>query len=181
MYKVIFVVRTFSGDVSLQSQNGFDFESEKDAEKAIDLFFNDECPIGMGSDKWVTRLYARESCQSKESLAEPLPLPRIGAWITSKDCGISSNTMLSIALGYHAFGSPKFDAPYDVADFGRCKRLVEFIPQMRNYFTEIGKYEPRFKGILDNWDNLCHIYDRDKDLPSSGELYTLIKQLRGPQ
>lgn len=108
----------------------------------------------------------------------PESLAQIGAWLVSDDTGISSKTMAAIALGATGEGLDT-DAPYDPGDFGRCLRLVSAVPELRASFDRIAAVEPRFAGILENWDELEAIYRRDLSTGKSKELYERIKTLRG--
>ena len=107
----------------------------------------------------------------------PASIASIGAWLVSNDTGRSSKTMACIALG--ATGKLRTDAPYDPSDFGRCLRLVEVVPELRTCFGQIAEIEPRFAGILENWDALEAIFRRDLPTGTSSELYDRIKKLRG--
>lgn len=106
----------------------------------------------------------------------PQDIKRLAEWLVSNDTGISSKTMAAIALGAK---KSRFNAPYDPSDFGRCYRLVQKVPAIRNAFDRIGELEPRFAGILLNWDELCSLYERDLHTGQSKELYRRIKELRG--
>jgi hypothetical protein len=72
----------------------------------------------------------------------------------------------------------RLDAPHDPSDFGRCYRLVQIAPSIREDFDRIGKMVPQFAGILREWDALCAIYERDLSSGKSDELYKKIMQLR---
>lgn len=102
-------------------------------------------------------------------------------WMLGDDTGVSSETMVAVACGINRRPKSAFrvDAPYDPSDFGRCYRLVQQIPEIRNSFHHIGKAVPVFAGILENWDELVELYLRDLPTGRSDELYKRIKQLRG--
>jgi len=102
-------------------------------------------------------------------------LKDIGEWMTSQDTGVSSETMVAIALGAE---KGRFDAPHDPSDFGRCYRLVQKVPAIYGAFDRIGELVPAFAGILREWEELCRIYERDLPTGISNELYERIKQLR---
>ncbi len=116
--------------------------------------------------------------QSKPSLSNKT-IKAIGQWIADKDTGISSETMVAIALGAKKTKSSRFNAPHDPSDFGRCYRLVKAVPEMKTQFDRIGKAVPTFKLILKNWDELCELYERDLPSGKSDDLYKRIKELRG--
>lgn len=100
-------------------------------------------------------------------------------WLLNGNTGISSKSMAAVAVGTKLGDGWGFDAPHDPSDFSRCYKLVQRVPEIRRFFPQIGRRIPKFKGILDNWDNLCRIHDRDIDSGGSSELYILIKTLRG--
>lgn len=106
----------------------------------------------------------------------PQDIKDIAEWLVSDDCGVSSKTMAAIALGAD---KGRLNAPHDPSDFGRCYRLVKKVPAIRTAFDRIGEIEPRFAGILLNWDELCSLYERDLHTGQSKELYLRIKALRG--
>lgn len=103
----------------------------------------------------------------------------LGNWLINGDTGISSKTMAAIALGATKSDKHSVDAPYDEADFGRCYRLVQKVPEIREHFPRIGKKVKIFAGILREWDVLVRIYERDKPKGESRELHELIRGLRG--
>jgi len=90
-------------------------------------------------------------------------------WLLSGDTGISSETMIAVALGITRGKSSGLDAPSDVSDFGRCYRLVQKIPELRDHFKKIGRRAKVFRGILKNWDELVAIYLRDMPTGKSTE------------
>lgn len=104
---------------------------------------------------------------------------RLVQWLFAGDTGVSSKTMAAIALGVTKGDSFGNDAPHDPPDFGRCYRLVLAVPEIIDVFPEIGQRVPTFAGILEHWDELCALYERDLPKGSSEELYERIKQLRG--
>lgn len=103
-------------------------------------------------------------------------------WQASGDVGVSSATMASIALGLDKpiYGS-HFGAPHDPSDMLRCMKLVEAIPEIRNYFPAIASRVPAFKGIIDGWDDLVFVMNRECVGPRwrAPDAYKMIKELRG--
>ncbi len=90
---------------------------------------------------------------SRQTVNEDL-FRRAVTWLFSGDTGASSETMLRFALGFppsRQFGQRE---PLDAGDLGRCIRLVEDIPEVREHFESIGREVPRFRPILENWDAL---------------------------
>lgn len=105
----------------------------------------------------------------------------LGNWLINGDTGVSSQTMAAIALGATNLSSRGWnvDAPRDPSDFGRCYKLVQHVPEIREHFPRIGKKVKQFAGILANWDELVYLYERDKPKGESTELYNRIRELRG--
>ncbi|WP_449556871.1 hypothetical protein [Huaxiibacter chinensis] len=106
---------------------------------------------------------------------------KILQWQASGDVGVSSATMASIALGLDKpiYGS-HFGAPHDPSDMLRCMKLVEAIPEIRNHFPAISSRVPAFKGIIDGWDDLVFVMNRECVGPrwSAPDAYKMIQQLR---
>jgi hypothetical protein len=100
-------------------------------------------------------------------------------WLFGDDTGISSKSMAAVALGVTKTGRREFGAPHDPSDFGRCYRLVLAVPEIIDAFPAISKRVPVFTGILENWDELCALYERDLPTGRSNDLYNRIKELRG--
>ncbi|WP_175994841.1 hypothetical protein [Burkholderia vietnamiensis] len=112
---------------------------------------------------------------SNDKLSEKA-LKQIGNWLLSGDTGLSSETMAAIALGATKKAGI---APYDPSDFGRCYRLVKKVPEIRKAFPRIAKRVKTFSGIINDWDALCEIYERDLPTGRNEDLHRRIKELRG--
>lgn len=82
-------------------------------------------------------------------------IARLATWLASGDTGVSSCTLALVAMGAT---KGHFDAPHDMDDFGRCYRLVEAAPVLREHFEKVGYLVPAFARILANWDSLAEQY-----------------------
>lgn len=103
-------------------------------------------------------------------------------WQTTGNVGVSSATMASIALGLEKpFYGSGFGAPHDPSDMLRCMKLLEAIPEIRDYFPVIAERVPAFKGIIEQWDELVEVMNREcvGDNWRAPDAYNLIKKLRG--
>lgn len=109
----------------------------------------------------------------------PASIKSLGQWFADQDTGISSEAMATIAMGAKKSKLARFDAPHDPADFGRCYRLVQAVPELREHFPRIGRMVPAFAEILKEWDSLCALYLQDLPSGRSDALYRRIKELRG--
>lgn len=99
-------------------------------------------------------------------------------WLAGDDTGISSETIVKVALGIKK-GRWGFNPPRDPSDFGRCYRLVVRFPYLRESFGKVGEDCPSFKPILDNWDELCGMYDAGKAQGRAPIMYARMKELLG--
>lgn len=104
----------------------------------------------------------------------------LAEWLCGDDTGVSSETIVKVALGFKA-GKWDFAAPRDPSDFGRCYRLLKCFPYLRKSFGKVGKACPQFKPLLQNWDELCDMYDAEEPKGRAPLLYARMKELRGEQ
>lgn len=103
---------------------------------------------------------------------------KVGQWLVSGDTGSSSETMAAIFLGAK---SGLFSYPHDPSDFGRCWRLVEKIPAMREAFPRIGMVYPPIAPFLNHWEELAELYVSalNGGTGKAPELYKRMQELRG--
>ncbi|MBJ8744053.1 hypothetical protein I5403_06030 [Citrobacter farmeri] len=101
----------------------------------------------------------------------------IGQWIVGEDTGLSSLTMASVWLGAK---SGQFSFPRDPSDFGRCWRLVEQIPAIRDAFPRIGAVYPPIAPYLEHWEELSQLYMEaiESGTGKAPELYQRMIALR---
>lgn len=104
-------------------------------------------------------------------------------WQSKGEIGISSATMASIALGmdknfYHSY----FSEPSDPSDLLRCMKLVDFIPEIKDSFSEISERCPEFRPIIESWELLTSTLKREMAQGRKApETYDLMKKLRSSQ
>jgi len=82
----------------------------------------------------------------------------LGQWFVGSDTGMSSQTMAAIFLGATAGNGVRFCYPRDPADFGRCWRLVEAVPAIRDAFPVMRQVYPALTPFIDHWDELSALY-----------------------
>ncbi|WP_145586602.1 hypothetical protein [Yersinia kristensenii] len=103
-------------------------------------------------------------------------------WQTKDRVGISSATMAAVALGLDKnFYGNYFSPPSDPSDLRRCMFLIDEVPEIREYFPEIAKKVPRFAPIIDNWDELTALINREASRADNRapETYALMEKLLG--
>lgn len=95
------------------------------------------------------------------------------------DIWISSATMLYYYTWSQYYWS-HHDAPYDNADFGRCRRLVKRLPRIKEVFPKISESNSVWAKIIENRDMLGKLYESQKNWENDGkELYNILRSYRG--
>ena len=96
-------------------------------------------------------------------------------WLASGQSGLSSEVMAFTAVDIEQVGKfTLYHYPLDPADLNRCIMLVDTIPEIREHFPKIASLSPRWKAIIDNWDELTATF-----LLEAG--FNWIKSHRAPQ
>ena len=75
-------------------------------------------------------------------------LHRACTWIVGRDTGLASITLWAVMMGVEP-ACPSI--PYDLADFGRCYRLLAIIPEWRPRLAEVAERYPDWRPIIENW------------------------------
>lgn len=86
---------------------------------------------------------------------------RLLEWSLSRDTGVSSETIAKIAIGMKPGGHFGFDIPYDGGDFGRCYRLLQKVPELREALPLVAEVCPKWRPIIERWDEIEAAYLRD--------------------
>jgi hypothetical protein len=83
----------------------------------------------------------------------------IAEWLAGDDTGVSSKYMASVAISGKLIESKWIDTtPSDAPDLGRCVRLLEKCPTVRNCFPTLRLAAPVWAIYIDHWDELsCFI------------------------
>jgi len=77
-------------------------------------------------------------------------------WWAGGDAGISSKTIL-----YYLTGIPcsSKDIPHDIADVGRCVRMLRKFPELRERLGEVTNHNKQWMPFIDCWKKLETLYD----------------------
>lgn len=84
---------------------------------------------------------------------------RANAWIVGSDSGMSSK-----AIWAHMMGVKPRDGwchPHDPADFGRCARLLELMPEWRDRLPEMVELSQEWRALVARWDEIHASMDRE--------------------
>jgi hypothetical protein len=127
------------------------------------------------------RKTACPACGSKKVFCGPQPKQTNEGdpvqWLLNGDTGTSSMTIWSVMMKKSCRGGP--DVPYDPDDFGRCYRLLKVMPSWRARLPEVSQKYSRWKGLVDNWDELTALYEEGITSSTAPKLYARIKELIG--
>lgn len=77
---------------------------------------------------------------------------RIAAWSLGGDTGISSQNIARATLGMEPTDQAFY--PLDMADLGRCLRLVNSIPECARGITALGRVSPVWAAIDQRWGEM---------------------------
>ena len=88
---------------------------------------------------------------------------RVISWLLSDDTGASSLSICAHMLGEPCEGY----APSDCSDLGRCLRLLDLVPEWGPRVLEMATYGPDWKGLVDQWDQIVHLYHNEGGVPVS--------------
>jgi hypothetical protein len=77
-------------------------------------------------------------------------------WMASQDTGISSETMFSAITGVPV---AMRDIPHDMADVGRCVRMLRRLPDLRPQIEKVILQHKEWMPFIDCWKELERLYD----------------------
>jgi len=84
------------------------------------------------------------------------------AWLDSDDVGMSSKFMAGVLSGRITAESAQPHYPRDGADFGRCVRLLEAVPEFVGLLPCMKQQGPNWAALVDIWDMLTELYNTDR-------------------
>lgn len=102
-------------------------------------------------------------------------------WMLSDDTGVSSETIVRIAMGVKPPKYGYFDAPHDPSDFGRCYRLLKQFPDLKGWLPVVAKKCRPFAPLVANWEELESLWEEESKNKSgrAPKLYARMQELRG--
>lgn len=92
----------------------------------------------------------------------------IHAWLASDDVGASSKYMASVLRGKHHVN---YAHPHDAADFGRCVRLLDAVPEFRPLVNTMANKSPEWARLVDCWE-AAEAAVRANDYKTANDLVT---------
>lgn len=113
--------------------------------------------------------------------AAPSIEQKVLTWMVSGDCGESSTLMALISCGLIPDDRMP---PSSLADLNRCFLLVEQVPEVKEHFHSIAAVSPKWRRIIDAWDQLQGSFVREGGLRGGKEINApqtlqLFKSVKG--
>ncbi len=112
----------------------------------------------------------------------------IEKWLASDDTGMSSLAMarhLCKAVGGHQphIRKPRYsdgdEYPSDPSDIGRCIRLLEAVPALREHLPKMAEVSPVWAAYVARWDEMETLYREEFPSGSAPKLYDLMQEIQG--
>jgi hypothetical protein len=98
----------------------------------------------------------------------------VAEWLTGRDIGVSSKYMASVAIAGKVTKSEWLDAtPSDAPDLGRCVRLIEKAPTVRNCFPILRQASAVWAAYVDHWDELTTLWHQGDYHVTTGRMRDL--------
>lgn len=82
----------------------------------------------------------------------------LAAWLASDDTGLSSRAMAHHIMGAHIDQRDSSAHPWDAADFGRCHRFLEAVPEARPLLGRMANVSTVWEHLIGAWDELTALY-----------------------
>lgn len=81
-------------------------------------------------------------------------------WLLKGDVGISSKVILNSTLASRGSGTDLYylHYPNDSSDFGRCRALLELIPECGRGLARLADKDPIWHALFDYWVILDRLY-----------------------
>jgi len=108
----------------------------------------------------------------------------LAKWLASDDTGASSKFMAHVlsesakypVSWYGAGGIPKPAPPLDPEDFGRCVRMLDAAPELRQHISAMASHGPVWEALSKRWNELESLYRQESP---SGLAPMLYREIRG--
>jgi hypothetical protein len=153
--------------------------------------FNELMPLSIGAVNVIIAGYTEEhrDCVQGE-VTYPRPVPADGTveqraqrWLADGRTGISSETICRFmrrGLGAAVSGAGNWGPrpPQDPSDFGRCRQLLDLIPEWRERMAEMAAV-PGWERIAPAWAELDALWDEESKRADdkAPKLYRRIQEL----
>lgn len=101
---------------------------------------------------------------------------RVAWWFARGATGISSETIALTMQGQAKGGPFGADAPHDPADFHRCRRLFEIVPEWRSQLSKVTALYPWFRPFEEAWDEFDRLFDEESPSGRCPKLFAAMSK-----
>ena len=101
---------------------------------------------------------------------------KIADWMVGDDTGLSSRFMARSFLGGLQGGNTPHH-PLDPSDFGRCHRLLDAVPGLRDRLSELKGRSEVWDTLIENWPYMTDLYIKELPKGTAPLLYDYMKNL----
>lgn len=108
------------------------------------------------------------------------------SWLQNGETGVSSKTILFSALNIEQFkddrnrGSLYYDVPHDISDLLRCVKLLNEIPELKEYMYRTARISKEWKALVSNWDWIETVMKSELEAGTRApQAYEILKKLIG--
>lgn len=104
---------------------------------------------------------------------------KILEWFANGETGISSKAMARAIAGIKPDKERDCsgDHPRDPADFKRCVKLLEAVPEARQHMNEVAKLSDVWALLVEHWVELEELFYEEWPTGRAPKLYERMKQL----
>lgn len=147
--------------------------------------YNMNLPQPLSMVTAMTKQFTSDHKNCPKTWTEPSPQPKTGPegipynvqwWIRNGEHGTSSKTMMKYMYGYDMTGGRE-SHPLDPDDFYRCHRLIQAVPQLKNYLHRMNPVSPVWENLVANWDKLTELLEEQIRTKKANGMYELMKSL----
>lgn len=115
----------------------------------------------------------RAQIEAKNAHLTPLE-----AWLAGPDTGISSRTIVHVLTGA-PLANGRADVPHDPSDLGRCLRLLDTVPGLRERLPEVADRYPEWRPLVEHWDELAALYHTEAPTGRAPKTWARMRELMG--
>lgn len=83
-------------------------------------------------------------------------------WLAKGDRGRSSDTIFQRLEGLGHACTQSEGHPLDVADFVRCEKLLDAVPDFRERFDEMAAVSPQWRSLVSMWSLIARVYELER-------------------
>jgi hypothetical protein len=130
----------------------------------------------LGADPYVEE---RAIAIATEELGNHQVSKEAFGWLVSGERGSSSEHIFSVLLGVPLVGR---GFPADPADFGRCRKLAEQVPEVAENLQKMTSASAQWQRLIGSWSSLCALMDSEiphwrEGIGSAPKTYRAIQDL----